>query len=54
MNKHILIRVERDDVDKLMTKGLDIYYEHNPDTRGLKITQAFMFKRAVQVYCNEI
>lgn len=54
VKKYTHIRIEEEDKIKLMTNGVQIFLKANPEYEGTNITQNFMIKRAVKVYCREI
>ena len=53
MKNTVSIRVDKEDVNKLMNKGVNILIAEKPELDGLNFTLKYMFKRAVKFYVNE-
>ena len=52
MTEHTLIRIKKDDLDKMRKDGLKLYLAHHPDRWGCKISDAELFASLIKFYLS--
>ena len=47
MGDTILLRVDKEDVNRMMTTGKELFLKEHPEMKGMVFTRRFMFKKIV-------